>query len=1152
MLQSLIHALHHPSIYTLYTVCFFLLLIPTTASPLISPEVDDGHNLQPTTSIIDILSSSAQFSTLISHLQRLDLIPVINEARNITFFAPTNNAFLDIKKADLTRDRFLYHILNTTFLSQNLLENEEKSIEIHPTFLHSTQFLHTPNSVYHQAATSPKHPSNKQPHEEPATNATSIPLLLFKIPTTIHYSSQIPIVDNSGAHQSNIKAGQQPSHPVINIKDDPLEIAVGNSPNSPVTIVDRDLKASKYRGVVQVIEKLLEVPKPLCQILSENENISLFYKLFSMEYDCSKPIFANPVTLLAPSDNAFLSQLNDIEKDYLFSEWGRDDRKKLLARHLIDSGLVASPLIRRLSTLTSSDDEPRSFAIIKASDGYSLNITDGMVVNGFQPLVSNTIAADGIVHFYDDFISGEDGNIHSLIQFTPEKYMLALGAEAFTKELKFRGLSYLVDGSSTDAQTVFVPKDDSESSILRKSVVAASNTEKLANELKHKQHDMLKDGSYDPDLVFAESVPSTMYHFVYGQHILDSKQIANSNMLLTSKATFKRLGNHSQRIKVVANEDSGEIYLNGRDVITNGPFNCGNTTIYIIDGTLDPPPTLDLAIASVLQASRSATYLQDLGLFNLPAASGWTVLLPTSIAWKQLGLVTKYLETNMTALRSVMESHLIRHPFYSDSEPIDTQLYDGTNVTVSTKPIYKRAKPAFQISSDISSKEEDLAHTKIDTEYYPLEIYVDYSHYHVETANILSSSGVIHAVNQISIPENVEVTATNILESVGATSFIDLLHARNMSYVLDPKNEYTLLVFSNKVMEANNITVDTPNIDLLLRMHVLPGNPIDYFLDGGKVQSLAEDVHLTAKEIDSGLYLVSIVEGESVHEVRVLSRGDTTLYYDDDENAKFKTAERQGKKSTILYIDRYLSPDWVTNPVPPFTPPFHLRTPFAILLGVVFGAILIFGIMSVALVLFLGRWSACKSHSSNNSENGSIGSSHTNNGENGLLNPNAGPDYGSMNGGAVDSTSPENRPLLSRNVSSNSANSKKSNRHRSSRKKHRSAPATNASTSPNNGVANMSSSVNGYLTVGSQGSMYGFNSNNYETNGNNQNNNLYYDFTDPNGNKHNNNALPRRDSTFSQRSVSSMTSEHSVSEPIPTGKVLGGREHGKHLNLPRV
>ncbi|KAG4303068.1 hypothetical protein PCANB_000628 [Pneumocystis canis] len=71
-------------------------------------------------SVIDFLSSSNEFKSLIKGLQHARLIGYLNALRNITFIAPTEKAFDN--KTKLTADILKYHILNGLFLTNNIID----------------------------------------------------------------------------------------------------------------------------------------------------------------------------------------------------------------------------------------------------------------------------------------------------------------------------------------------------------------------------------------------------------------------------------------------------------------------------------------------------------------------------------------------------------------------------------------------------------------------------------------------------------------------------------------------------------------------------------------------------------------------------------------------------------------------------------------------------------------------------------------------------------------------------------------------------------------------------------------------------------------------------------------------------------------------
>lgn len=69
--------------------------------------------------IIDIISDQERFSTLVSHLQRTELIPFINNLSRATLFAPDNIAFAKYPHA-ITRETLLYHILPVNLVTSDM------------------------------------------------------------------------------------------------------------------------------------------------------------------------------------------------------------------------------------------------------------------------------------------------------------------------------------------------------------------------------------------------------------------------------------------------------------------------------------------------------------------------------------------------------------------------------------------------------------------------------------------------------------------------------------------------------------------------------------------------------------------------------------------------------------------------------------------------------------------------------------------------------------------------------------------------------------------------------------------------------------------------------------------------------------------------
>ncbi|KAG0280731.1 hypothetical protein BGZ95_009010 [Linnemannia exigua] len=77
--------------------------------------------------VIDLVSTDPGFSILIKQLQRLRLIPFLNNRKTCTFFAPTNAAFSQWERDNpgkrIDRETLMYHILLDNVLTQSLKDS---------------------------------------------------------------------------------------------------------------------------------------------------------------------------------------------------------------------------------------------------------------------------------------------------------------------------------------------------------------------------------------------------------------------------------------------------------------------------------------------------------------------------------------------------------------------------------------------------------------------------------------------------------------------------------------------------------------------------------------------------------------------------------------------------------------------------------------------------------------------------------------------------------------------------------------------------------------------------------------------------------------------------------------------------------------------
>lgn len=521
-------------------------------------------------------------------------------------------------------------------------------------------------------------------------------------------------------------------------------------------------------------------------------------------------------------------------------------------------------------------------SILTSFDGSQFWVSlPHMVINGtFFPNNHSTIIENGMIYSYDDVLQDAESPV---VEFTPAKYLYGLEADKMVSEVIYRNLDYLIDGSALDLpQTIFVPI----------SMIQLDD-----------------DDEYISEGGGLKSRSSLLYHFVSGQHHLND--YIGKNLLMDTKMRASQLNGGYQKLKF-ASSASGAFYLNGNPVVST-EFSIGKTSIYLIGDDLDLPPSLSQSLGPFFQNSYSLKFLESLNMLYPPKKTPWTVLLPTRRAWKDQALVAKYLSSNETALRHVFNSMIFETPIYSD--------------TVGSKQVRLLTNDTVDVS--ISGENNDTLHLGGKT-------------YRLDARDILFDSGVAHSIDHVLVPEAVSINAADLISAGERSEFITLLHERNMSHVLGPKTNNTILVPSPEYLDKYNVTVDSPDIDFLLSMHIIPHDPVGSLLQGDSVPTMAENVSLSAREVSEGIYVIQVVGG-SEHVLHIVDKGETSVY------------EQSKSRSTVLFLDRMIRPEWLDNPFPPFrhSPEYQLKTPVAMLLGAVGGFFVLFVVMTSALFVVM-------------------------------------------------------------------------------------------------------------------------------------------------------------------------------------------------------
>lgn len=279
--------------------------------------------------------------------------------------------------------------------------------------------------------------------------------------------------------------------------------------------------------------------------------------------------------------------------------------------------------------------------------------------------------------------------------------------------------------------------------------------------------------------------------------------------------------------------DNEMLSWGGANVVAD-PVVVGDSVIYLLSSLIEPPPVAITAAVSDLRLSTfvASVYAAafDGTLATRPAV---TYLVPTNPAFTALGLTMQYLllPAARDELRSVLKYHAVDEVVYLADFPRSggsryPTLLDGAEIYFEREPVNSTLSvhgptlgglPANGESRDANVVEGDL----------------------------LTETGVLHVVDQVELPPDLDITLEKLLRGAKANTMLNLIRAANMTWVLEgkraPKDDerdslsalrrtsrdqaYTILCPTDKALARLNLTYYHEHPDALadlIRLHILP------------------------------------------------------------------------------------------------------------------------------------------------------------------------------------------------------------------------------------------------------------------------------------------------------------------------------------------
>lgn len=918
-------------------------------------------NLKPTTStsipvqtpstIVDFLLSDAQYSYFLRHLQRHGLIPHINTMANVTLLAPVNSAFVD---SDLAADDNAENLLRY-FAAQRF----------RIAYMDRRDYLF--DSLYEIKSS------------KSANRTYPLKVLSFT------------------------KEGFQNEYYV----------------NDFAQVVEFDGYAKHQRSFIHAIDRLLPLSPTICDVLMDSstselngEKVSFVKQLFLLvftqvhykeEVPLCESFLANVSTILIPTDDFVERSMLALQRQYytvLFEAMHNYSLKPTKeAVREIKADILDLLLNLLLSDLVGGANGTSGTELHNTpshNNRYNITLVNNtrIQINGDITSSGNLTslpASDGLMYVFDGESSSStffDLLSIPLVDMIPRKTLFAMRYSQFVKELKFRKLGHLIDGSTTN-QTIILDASDRDDVPDEDDLRVADGDE------------FSLEGNYGAKSF--SNKQSMLYRFLEGAVYLQNELSPESptyHRLLVSKLCLKKRMGSCYKVKVSGNLDNDDYFVSFNDElrIESAPHEAsGNNVIFVVDQDFHTPLSFKRTIADLISNGASKRNLphvninkkeclQTLGYLNEHKLAllddnlkGYTVFLPCGNtmwengdetseqdfeSWQGLGLILKYLKKNPRVMKDVLRGLFVEDLVYSDFGLEDEEELSRL----------ARTLRGDTVNISESYRGGDFNHL-IRLNSTPVSVPLN--------SDVLFNQGIVHITSKVLLPDDFRVSLADLVSASDEDGYDDfsfmklldqfpkLMDALGLNGSEEP-SKYSLFVPNPEQLKSFNISSSYNRLWEFLELHLVPNSEVDSLVNCIHSGDLlygktSNNTYIVRTNRTSGVFQChknaangkvylqlqdasSTFEYNSDHEVRILSYGCSQV------------GLRSGP--CVFVLDKPLNLGWFDRP----DNFLHVHIGWiSVGIGIIIGVIL-FGFLTTALVVCLSATSTKKKHTVLSSE----------------------------------------------------------------------------------------------------------------------------------------------------------------------------------------
>ncbi|KAG0954100.1 hypothetical protein G6F32_003747 [Rhizopus arrhizus] len=516
-------------------------------------------------------------------------------------------------------------------------------------------------------------------------------------------------------------------------------------------------------GVIHTVDNFLPLPVNLDETLALDNDLQDFCDLVNKAHMDQELKNTKGYTIFATKESVFGNDLSDIEKDYLNSKEGRYDLARILKHQISPKIFYTNDFAEGKSKIETVEGSEFLAVLVH---GNSITVNDIKVIK------SNILSANGVIHVLEKPLLPKNKDFLNL---DTRKVLSAIHATNFGRLLDNNGLGHYLDKDQIDKVTILAPPNDK---------LDEGNVPK--NQMKAWLEYHIVRNRYRPS------------DFSHGQ-------------LLETHSHDDLGDSYYQHIPVTISEPNKLIQFDKSHMLRD-PVEIGsNVIIYPIAHRLVLPRNTVNRLPANLELSTfvASLYASDSDK-AIEKAHGITLFAPTNKAFTHLGLLAEHLlqPESRKKLEQVIKYHAVCGLFYAnltaEGEHKEETLASDSRITLN------KTSAGFFIRGHGAADENDRAVIA-----------------KVIRTDILTSNGVIHTIDRVQLPENLEVSNHNLLSAEGTIRLLGLLKYGNM-----PKNvlngtskdePYTVLAPSDRAFARTNLShLSDEKLAKLAKLHVIP------------------------------------------------------------------------------------------------------------------------------------------------------------------------------------------------------------------------------------------------------------------------------------------------------------------------------------------